>query len=75
MPFQSGLLSPVVPSTLCPPGRLYDSTNSFYSSIMLLFAFVIASVLLAFVIRRPGEHKVTAGHRFNHHKHHRMQMA
>ncbi|MDD7250678.1 MAG: hypothetical protein PUH21_01495 [Prevotellaceae bacterium] len=25
MPFQSGLLSPVVPSTLCPPGGLYDS--------------------------------------------------
>jgi OFA family oxalate/formate antiporter-like MFS transporter len=59
-------------------GRLYDSTNSFYSSILLLFAFVIASVFLAFVIRRPGEHKVTASHTFRHHrrhKHHGLQMA
>ena len=55
-------------------GRLYDMTNSFYSSILLLFAFVIASVFLAFVIRRPGEHKSTAGHRFKHHRH-RVQMA
>lgn len=53
-------------------GRLYDSTNSFYSSILLLFAFVIASVFLAFVIRRPGEHKVIASHTFRHHG---LQMA
>ena len=56
-------------------GRLYDITNSFYSSILLLFAFVIVSVLLSFVIRRPGEHKAAAGHFFKHHKHHRVQMA
>ena len=55
-------------------GRLYDITNSFYSSILLLFAFVIASVFLAFVIKRPGEKKVTAGHKFKHHGH-KVQMA
>ncbi len=53
-------------------GRLYDITNSFYSSILLLFAFVIVSVFLAFVIKRPGEHKVTERHHF---RHHRVQMA
>ena len=46
-------------------GRLYDMTNSFYSSILLLFAFVIASVFLAFVIRRPGEKHVSTGHKFS----------
>jgi hypothetical protein len=27
------------------------------------------------VIRRPGEHKVNVGRHFNHHKHHRVQLA
>ena len=36
-------------------GRLYDRTQSFFSSLLLLFGAVVVSILLSFLIRRPGE--------------------
>lgn len=55
-------------------GRLYDRTNSFYSSLILLFGFVAASVLISILIRRPGEKKTVVGHRHRTGRH-RVQVA
>jgi OFA family oxalate/formate antiporter-like MFS transporter len=55
-------------------GRLYDRTNSFYSSLILLFGFVAASVLISILIKRPGEKKTVVGHRHRTGRH-RVQVA
>lgn len=38
-------------------GRLYDKTHSFFSSLLLILGAIVISILVSFILRRPGEKK------------------